>query len=447
MSAAFATKIFRSFDGAESTVTKHFCPDRYRILENIFSETAGTFSPQGAGLSFAPLSFSGSSSTIQMTEFNRFLSFDSEKGQIEVESGMTMGALAQFSVPKGWYLKVQPGHPAITLGGCLATDVHGKNQFRDLNFKEQVLFFRLYHPDKGYIFCDRTNNSDLFHLTCGGFGLTGLVISMGIQLGRLLSDRIESEAIIIEDIFELPKLLRERSVVDDLLYSWHDFNASGSKWGKGFLKAGRYQTKLAGELPVLSKFPVLSADVIGRMPLNLMSPYFVHAMNFAYSTKELGRRKKESLSLSEFLFPVINKTIYYDLFGRAGFHETQILIPFENFEGVMKELQRGLKKYKIPVTLASCKLFKGQAELLRFFGEGIVLAINFPRDKESSQFLEWWDRVVMESKCIPNISKDSRLPLSVVEQCYPEFSKFKSQLKLWDRERRFETSLSRRLQL
>ncbi|MGZ3744452.1 MAG: hypothetical protein ACXWRE_12185 [Pseudobdellovibrionaceae bacterium] len=72
MSTLFAEKTFVSFDGSESYEGKLFCPDRYRLLENTFQE-AESFALQGAGLSYAPLSFGAGSASIQLTHFDRFL--------------------------------------------------------------------------------------------------------------------------------------------------------------------------------------------------------------------------------------------------------------------------------------------------------------------------------------------------------------------------------------
>lgn len=452
MSSPFAEKIFKSFDGSETYQGKLFCPDRYRILENVFQEST-TFSVRGAGLSFPALSFGPHANVIQLDQFNRALSFDETTGIIEVESGMSLGDLAKITLPKSWYLKVQPGHPSITIGGCLAADVHGKNQFQDLNFKEQVVFFNLYHPHKGFVFCDRANNAEIFHLTCGGWGLTGVVLSVGIQLGKLKSPHLETETLPIEDIFQLPALLQERSKTDDLIYSWHDFNST-KKWGHGFLKVGRYKKEaseknfnLGEELKILEKTDTLHAESRGKLPINLLSSLGTGLLNFAYSNKELHGSKIQIQNLVEFLFPVINKTIYYDLFGKKGFHESQVLIPLDRYQTVMSELKTGLHKFSTPITLASCKLFRGEQELLRFIGEGIVLAFNTPRSSETLRLLKWWDEVVKDHHCLPNISKDSRLSLDVVKTCYPHLEAFKTQLTTWDPARIFQNSLSKRLDL
>ena len=455
MTSPYATVPLVSFDGAESIRGSLYSPDRYRNLESIFAGSEGrSFSVRGAGLSYANLSFGRGSSSIAMTQFNRFLDFDEVTGVVEVEAGMTLGDLAQWSVPRGWYLKVQPGHPSITIGGCLAADVHGKNQFQDLNFKEQVEFVHLFHPVHAYIYCDRLTNPEVFNLTCGGFGLTGIVISVGIRLGRLMSSGVETETIEVEDIFQLPKMLKENSSKFDLLYSWHEFNTQNN-WGHGFLKAGRQvemkNDKANGDscdLSALAKAKQLLSEQRGRhLPMSLLFSRSVWLMNLAYLKKELLNGKGQIQPLVEFLFPVLQKTVYFDLFGRPGFHETQVLIPFDKFEAVMTELRSGLKKFSTPVTLASCKLFTGRQELLRFIGEGIVLAMNFPRNDTSAKLLDWWDQVVIEAQGLPNLAKDSRLSAEVVKKCYPQYDLFLEQLHKWDPKRIFQTAFAVRLGL
>jgi decaprenylphospho-beta-D-ribofuranose 2-oxidase len=452
MSIPYEERLFSSFDGSTVRAGKLFLPDRFRAIESLFG-ASDHFSVQGAGVSYPPLSFSDSPSVVNMTQFNRILRYDSDSGVVEVEAGMTLGKLAEFSIPRGWYLKVQPGHPSITIGGCVAVDVHGKNQFQDLNFKEHVLYLRIFHPDKGFIYCDRSENSALFHLTCGGWGLTGIIISVGIKLGFLESHQISTDTLPVSDIFELPQLLLEYSKTEDLLFTWHDFNKT-KNWGEGFVKVGRLikdkptaEAELTSELKRISIAAPLIAENRGQLHFNFLNRLGTFALNSAYYAKEIRSSGRRSESLMNILFPVIDKTIYYTLFGAKGFHETQVLIPFDAFANVTKELRRSLAKFGVPITLASCKLFKGQPELLRFIGSGIVLAINFPRNTGSAALLNWWDEIVCHHGCTPNISKDSRLPATVIRNTYPQFETFKVKLVEWDAKRVFQTSLSQRLEV
>ena len=128
---------------------------------------------RGGGYSYAAASFGGGSLVLDMTRFDRVLRFEPEEGLVEVEAGMRLEQLLALTAPRGLILPVQPGYPAITVGGCIAGNVHGKNPHREGTFRRSVVDLTLLHPRLGTLRLDRQNEPELFELTCGGYGLTG----------------------------------------------------------------------------------------------------------------------------------------------------------------------------------------------------------------------------------------------------------------------------------
>lgn len=449
----FASQSLVSFDGGTFESAKVFYPDRYRVLESTFKHP-GPYSVQGAGLSYPALSFGRNSSVINLSHWRRILAFDQQQATIEVEAGMTLGELAQFSLKHDLFLKVQPGHPSITVGGCLGADVHGKNQRLDGNFKDHVVFLKLYHPAKGYLVCSRAENPEIFNLTCGGLGFTGVVLSIGLKLGLVKSKTVLIETLPIDSFESLGSRLETLFNNYELLYTWHDCTDLAN-WGRGFIKAAKFSNDandLSRNFDVIDSngltFKPLHAARRGSFPgFNLMNSSSTRLINCVFKKLESRNKIAREVPLTSFLFPVAEKTFYFDLFGKNGFHESQVLFPNHTFEFAMSELKKGILKFKIPLTLASCKLFSGKQELLRFNGQGIVFAINFPRTNKSLEFLKWWDAVVLETKGLPSLIKDSRLSLGMVEKTYQQFADFKSALQRWDPERLFRNSLSERLSL
>src|SRR4029077_405225 len=120
---------------------------------------------RGAGLSFSAASFGPNAVTVDLATFNRILDFDSSAGVVEVEAGLTLGVLFYFLEKRGFYLPVQPGYPAISVGGCIAADVHGKNSARDGTFIRQVQSVRLFHPSHGLVEVSPETENDLFRAT------------------------------------------------------------------------------------------------------------------------------------------------------------------------------------------------------------------------------------------------------------------------------------------
>ena len=159
------------------------------------------------------------------------------------------------------------------------------------------------------------------------------------------------------------------------------------------------------------------------------------------------RTGERYVGLYDFIFPIHNKEAYYKLFGRAGFHEYQTLVPFEKFADYIDAVRKRLEKCPLPITLASAKIFNGERELLRFRGKGICLALNFPHCVEGVAFAQFLDGLVAEIGAIPNIIKDSRLTVEVVSRTYPGYETFRERLHAFDPARLYRSELSERLRL
>src|SRR6202008_4912672 len=78
---------------------------------------------------------------LDTSRLNRFRSFDEATGLLECEAGTTLDEILHLAVPRGWFLPVTPGTKFVTIGGCIANDVHGKNHHRAGTFGRHVLWF------------------------------------------------------------------------------------------------------------------------------------------------------------------------------------------------------------------------------------------------------------------------------------------------------------------
>ena len=221
---------FVSFDGNIEIVSQHQRPDRFRNLEQIPKDVIRI--GRGGGYSYAAPSFGKNILTQEMTSFNRILEFDEKSQTVVVESGITLKELLEWSFRKKLLLKIQPGHPDITIGGCVAANVHGKNPHKDGTFVNVVLEIKLFHPDRGLMTLNRTRNSNIFELTCGGLGLTGIIISVKLQLDVLPSDRMIFETTPIESMMDAIEFFKN-NLGADFISSWHDGSPLKKNFGRG----------------------------------------------------------------------------------------------------------------------------------------------------------------------------------------------------------------------
>jgi decaprenylphospho-beta-D-ribofuranose 2-oxidase len=440
---ATADTVLVSFDGGVRARARVQRPDRHRHLEAMGADEPRI--ARGGGYSYAAASFGADSRVLETRAFDRVLAFDATTGLLRCEAGATLAKVHSLVSPRGFCLPAQPGYPLITLGGCAAADVHGKNQAKDGNFAARVRGMRLFHPRHGPL--DLRPGDEAFELTLGGFGLTGQVLSLEIELLRLPSRVVRLRRRRIGGAEETLALLDEEGARTPFLYTWQDFTAAGPGFGRGFLYAGDFADDAATKTPTDGGYRPITAATRGRPGPVFFNGLTTPLFNRAYSLVQSLGPAERTLPLFDFLFPVARKVAYFRLFGQRGFHEAQLLLPRAAFPAFLGELRSFLARRPTPITLASCKLFAGKGRYLRFDGDGLCLALDFPRGHEADALLGFLDAAVPAHHGKPNVMKDSRLPAAVVRASYPEYEAFREGLRRFDPARLYRSELSARLEL
>ena len=128
-------------------------------------------------------------------KYNYFIDFDESSGLLKLQSGVLLQDILEIFVPLGWFLKVTPGTKFVTVGGAIASDVHGKNHHIDGTFGQHVESINLVLGTGEVIVASQAENIELFHATCGGMGLTGVIISVTMQLTPIRSSSINQKTI------------------------------------------------------------------------------------------------------------------------------------------------------------------------------------------------------------------------------------------------------------
>lgn len=440
---------FLSFDGGYQSQVEVAKPDRYRYWTSKNFESPAI--SRGAGLSLAAASFGEGVLSVSHDNFDRVIGFDSTDGVVEVESGIRLLTLFNFLAPKGFFLPIQPGHGQITVGGCVAADVHGKNHRKEGTFINQVVSLKLFHPEHGILELSDESNRMLFRLTCGGFGLTGHILSVKLRVQRLVSFQVVSRAKMFDSLETGLSLLISRANSVDFIHSWHDFSPSGSQFGAGMVFESKFldvadrkdgnnfeMAEYPKELTALRRFPG------SRFLLNSLS---MSALNATYRSIHKYGHSTNQVQIADAIFPIHRLQAYYYFLGNSGFHEYQLILPADGAADFLQQLGAAAKHFGVVITLASAKSFAGEQDLLRFSGTGICFAVNFVRNAHSEKLLDWLDTNVSGYGGRPNIIKDSRLPRHVVESCYPDVEIFRTELRKFDSKRLFKSELSERLGL
>ena len=194
---------------------------------------------RGGGYSYAAASFGAGSLVLDMTRFDRVLRFQPGERLVEVEAGMRLEQLLALTAPRGLILPVQPGYPAITVGGCIAGNVHGKNPHLEGTFRRSVVDLTLFHPRLGTLRLDRQTEPELFEMTCGGYGLTGIILAATLRLEPLPGWTALVERVPIDSLAEGLVRIREQTPRSAFAYTWHDGTPVDGAFGRGFVYVGQ----------------------------------------------------------------------------------------------------------------------------------------------------------------------------------------------------------------
>jgi decaprenylphospho-beta-D-ribofuranose 2-oxidase len=431
---------FTSFDGTLSLTTRHQRPDRFSHLES--PGTATYRIPRGGGYAYSAASFGENSLVQEMTRFNRFLEFDAGQLTLKLEAGVRLLDLMQWALPRQLHLPVLPGYPLITLGGCVAADVHGKNPYKDGTFSDWVKRLTVFHPQKGYQSCSPQENPELFALTCGGYGLTGVITDMTVQLAKLPSPCIALSKIRVGDLEAAVSELS--SCHADIAYSWHDASA-GPGFGRGVVYSGQWTDNAAPPKPM--QFNPMTAQSRARLPVSAWNGWTARAANSALLLHSRYKKDISVKSVMDASFPFASNVYFHKLFGRPGLRETQFLVSEEKMGSCSEALKKLVCGTGAPTMMLSLKRFKGKQKSLSMSGTGYLVAIDCYRNARTDVFMRELDQLVLDMGGQTNLSKDSRIPREVAELGITNFAEFKRRIFAYDQERIMRSELSRRIGL
>lgn len=343
---------------------------------------------------------------------NKFISFDRLNGIIECESGVLLSDVLEVIVPQGYFLFVTPGTKFITVGGAIASDVHGKNHHAEGCFSEYVIEFSLMNEKGEILTCSKTENADKFWSTIGGMGLTGIVLSAKFKLKNIESSYIRQESIKAENLDEIFKLFDES---ESWTYNvaWIDCLQKDKNLGRSIMMRGEHAFK--HELPKKLQDNPLLVKKNTRPSIPFYFPNFVlnnltvKLFNFLYYSKQTKKEVKNFVHYESFFYPLDIVNDWNRIYGKSGFIQYQMVIPKEKGKEGMKRILETIAKSGNGSFLAVLKLFgKDNPEAYNSFPmEGYTLALDFKVNKKLKKLVAQLDDIVEEFGGRIYLTKDS----------------------------------------
>lgn len=343
---------------------------------------------------------------------NKFISFDRLNGIIECESGVLLSEILEVIVPQGYFLYVTPGTKFITVGGAIASDVHGKNHHSEGCFSGWVTEFSIMNEKGTVLTCSRTENSGLFWSTVGGMGLTGIILSAKLKLKNIETAYIKQESIKAENLDEIFKLFEES---EGWTYNvaWIDCLQKGKNIGRSILMRGEHALK--AELPTnLRENPLrLKQRFIPTIPFYLptfvLNAFTVKLFNLLYFQKQRKKEMHSFVDYETFFYPLDIVNDWNKIYGKAGFIQYQMVIPKEKGKEGLQKILNVIANSGNGSFLAVLKLFgKNNPEAYNSFPlEGYTLALDFKMNNRLKKLVSELDAIVEEFGGRIYLTKDS----------------------------------------
>lgn len=395
--------------------------------------------PRGNGRAYGDSALNPSA-TLDLTGLDRILSFDPKSGVMVCESGLLLADLLAFSIPRGFFPPVVPGTKFVTLGGMVASDVHGKNHHRDGCISDHVLSLKMATAGGEQVVCGPEREPDLFQATCGGMGLTGIILEVTLKLRPIKSSRIEEQRLRAPDL-ERALALFESHADSPYSVAWIDCLARGAALGRSLVMLGRH-----AEDGGLTVAPHKARSLRLYPPSGLLNRFSVGLFNELYyrRTPEAGWQGRSGYD--PYFFPLDALADWPKLYGKGGFVQHQCVLPKAEARAGMTRILERVAESGRGSFLAVLKAFgPANDKLLSFPMEGLTLTLDFKRGPGLEDVMGALDAIVQDHGGRIYLTKDSMMSEACFKAGYPNWKAFADFRKKSGADKVFASEQSRRL--
>lgn len=419
---------------------------RETLGEDLEKITRGANLTRGLGRSYGDSSLPASVSdrVANTTLGNRVLAFDESRGILRAEAGASLVELNKLMMPRGFFSPVTPGTKFVTLGGMVASDVHGKNHHRAGCFGEHVRSMKMRLADDSIIECSPSENSDLFYGTIGGMGLLGHILEVEFELARIPSQWIWMESERVDDIDSFITVLNTEAPKFPMTMGWIDCLNRGRRMGRGIMMAGRWAT--AEEAKKHDPMRLPDVTVPFEFPNFALNPVTALAFNTLYYWKHVARRMERLVGPEPFFYPLDAVLEWNRVYGPRGFTQYQCVIPRKAGPPAVREFMTLLTRLGGASPLCVIKDCGPEGKgVLSFPMEGTSIAVDMAVSPEIQRIVDELNAFVISVGGRVYLTKDRFTRAEDFRKMEPRLDRFMALRDKWDPQRKLRSAQSVRL--
>ena len=406
------------------------------ILEKLNNEGIIT---RGLGRSYGDMSLY--KNILSLERYKKIFELDEKTGILRCSSNLSIVEIIEKIVNKGWFLNVTPGSKYVTIGGAIANDVHGKNHHKDGSFSDYVEEIKIITPDGKINICSNKSEYDLFKATCGGAGLTGVIVSAKLKLLKIKSKNLNVTIFKTKSIDETLKKFREFNE-NKYLVAWLD-TINKKNFGKAVIFSGDHSEDNDLNLKLKKGFNLPS--FMGSL---FMNNFFVSIFNKFYFLKHKNNFKVKQ-DIDTFFYPLDRVLNWNKFYGKKGFTQIQILIKDEDkYKEILIKILDFFIKKNIYSYLTTLKEYgQGNNNYLSFAEKGLSVTLDIPLKNGFLIIYEEFENILLNQNVKIYLAKDSFMSKDFFYKSYDKINEFINFKKKIDPSSKFKSIQSQRLGL
>jgi decaprenylphospho-beta-D-ribofuranose 2-oxidase len=375
---------------------------------------------------------------------DRILAFDEDTGVLRAEAGLSLHALLEIFFQRGWFPPVTPGTRFVTLGGCVASDVHGKNHHCEGTFGQHVRSLLVRVAGGRVVECSPSLEPELFWATVGGMGLTGHILEVEVALRRIPSPWIWMESERVPDIDAYVERLDAAKDAWPMTMGWIDCLRRGPSMGRGILMRGRWAT--ADEAPKRHPRPRPRLTMPFVLPGWLLNGVTMRLFNAAYYWRHWRRQTAAIVHPEPFFWPLDAILEWNRGYGPRGFTQYQCVLPRAAGPGAARRFLELLTTRGGASFLCVIKDCGPQGQgILSFPMPGISIALDIPVRDDTQALVDALNERVIEEGGRIYLTKDGFTRREHFEAMEPRLAEFQRIRRRWDPELTFRSAQSVRV--
>jgi decaprenylphospho-beta-D-ribofuranose 2-oxidase len=350
---------------------------------------------RGAGRSYGDAAINPRGPVVDLSGLRSVRSFDEATGIVSAESGLTIGDLWRFSLPRGFWPPVVTGTMNVSLGGAVALNVHGKNGWMRGTIAEHVPELSVLRAEGGV---DKVLRDDpRFAEIVGNWRAKQPVVEVSLRLKKVPTGYLDVEGFVAPDLDATLADLDRAKDSREYVVAWTDCFPGGRALGRSVVHIAGEHAAAPGEPSGFSEAEQLADVKTGPLPLPLMllglkltakGPQ-MRAVNAAkYLAARLAGRSRFRQSLVAFSFLLDYLPGWNEVYRPGGFIQYQLFVPRERAGEAFAKAIRLQHEHGTVSTLAVLKRHRADPFPRGYASDGFSLALDFPVTRGS------WTRLI-----------------------------------------------------